>query len=90
MSQTKTRFKIIECIWVDSEHNSDWSKLDDVLEEQSGSLECRSVGYLIADKDDRIILATSISADESTEESVSAYITIPRVAIISIRELRKR
>lgn len=84
------KFKIVEVFWVDSEHSSDWSKLEDVLEEQSGSLECRSVGYLVADKEDRIILATSVSNDEDTEESISAYITIPKVSILSQKELRKR
>lgn len=82
-------FKIVEVVWADSEHFADWSKLSDVLEDQ-GSLDCKSVGYLIADKEDRMILATSISVDEIYEESVSAYLTIPKAAISSVKELRKK
>lgn len=88
--KTKSRFKIVEVNWVDSEHHADWEKISDVIEEQSGSLGCRSVGYLISDTEDRIILATSVSEDEETEEQVSAYITIPKICITSQKELRKR
>lgn len=89
MPPKKVGFKIVEILWVDSEHSADWSKLSDVLEDQ-GSLECKSVGYLIADKEDRMILATSLSSDETYEENVSAYLTIPRLAILSVKELRKK
>lgn len=89
-SKSFVKYKIVECIWLDSDHHGDWEKLSDVLEDQEGNLECRSVGYLIADKEDRIILATSITNDDETEEQVSYYISIPKVAILSQKELRKR
>lgn len=89
MESKRLPFKIIECSWQDSEHSADWGKLSDVLEEQ-GTLECRSVGFLIADKEDRIILATSLSADEEYEDFVSSYITIPKLSILWTKELRKK
>lgn len=84
----KFNYKVVEVLWEDSEHDADWNDLTKVLEDQ-GSLECRSAGFLIADKEDRIVLATSVSADaEENEEQVSAYITIPKRAILWIKELK--
>lgn len=85
----KTQFKIIEVVWLDSDHNAEWARLEDVLEDQGG-LECRSCGYLVADKDDRIIIATSMTADPDREEHISYYMAIPKAAIVSQKELRKR
>lgn len=88
----KIRFKIIEVAWVDSEHESAWDTLSEVLEaNESGSLECRSCGFLIADTEDRIILATSISLEhQNAEEQISAYITIPKQSILWTKELRRK
>lgn len=86
----KYPFKIVEVGWVDSEHGAEWKELKDVLEEQEESLECRSCGYLVADKEDRIVLATSISAEADREETVSYYITIPKVSIMWQKELRRK
>lgn len=86
-TKTKAKFRRVEVSWVDSEHNSDWSPLEAILEDQ-GSLECLSLGYLIADKEDRIILATSLTAAEDYEPLVSAYITIPKVCIVWMKDLR--
>ena len=83
-------YKAVEVIWLDSEHSSECDNLSDVLEANAeGSLECHSAGFLVADKPDRIILATSIATthDDTNEEQVSAYITIPKVAIIEQNEL---
>lgn len=82
-------FKTIEVIWLDSEQSADWAKLEDVLADQ-GSLECKSVGYLVADKEDRVILASSVTADTTYEEHVSHYMVIPKASIQSIKELRKK
>ena len=87
----KSSFKIIEVGWLDSEHHADWENLPEVLEEQeTTSLECRSVGYLVADKEDRIILATSYTIEDSSEAQVSYYITIPKPSIVWQKELRKK
>ena len=85
----KFKYRPVEVVWVDSEHNSDWSTLEDVVSDDT-SMECRSCGYLVADKEDRVVLATSITASDEVEEQVSAYIVIPKAAISSIKELRKR
>lgn len=90
MTQTKQKvFKIVEVLWLDSDHNGEWAKLEDVLEDQGG-LECRSCGYLVADKEDRVIIATSMTADPDREEHISYYMAIPKAAVVSLKELRKK
>lgn len=86
---SKFPYKIVDVCWEDSEHSADWSSLVTVLEEQeNGTLECRSAGFLIADKEDRIILATSVLSDSDREQQVSAYITIPKRSILWVKELK--
>jgi len=85
----KSAFRLVEVLWEDSEQGADWGKLEDILTDQ-GSLSCRSVGYVVADKEDRIILASSITADETYEEHVSHYIIIPKSCIKSVKELRPK
>lgn len=89
MPVKKATYKIVEIIWVDSEHNAEWEKLEDVLDDQA-SLECKSIGYLVADKEDRVILASTVFDDPEREEHISYYITIPRASIVSVREYRKK
>lgn len=86
----KPQYKMLEVVWVDSEHHADWSDIQEVLDESKGSLECQSLGYLILDAEDRLVLATSITSDEDTEKQISAYITIPKLCVVSTRELRKK
>lgn len=85
----KFLYPIVEVAWVDSEHDAEWSTLADVLENQEKTLECRSCGYLIHEKEDRIVLATSVGmAKDEDEEQISAYITIPKRSILWTKELR--
>lgn len=85
----KAKYPIVEVIWLDSDHNAAWEKLEDVLEDQAG-LECRSCGYLVADKPDRVIIASSMTADPDREEHISYYMAIPKAAVVSMKELRKK
>lgn len=84
---TKPSFKIVEVIWADSEQNAAWEKLEDVLNDQ-GSLNCKTLGYVVADTEDRIILASTASVDDTYEDLISHYMTIPKSCIVSIKELR--
>lgn len=84
-------YPVIEVAWVDSEHEAEWNTLSEVLEAQEKTLECRSCGFLIADKEDRIVLATSVGmAKDEDEEQISAYLTIPKVSVLWVRGLPKK
>ena len=87
----KLPYPIVEVAWVDSEHDADWSTLSELVESQEHTLECRTVGFLVLEKDDRYVLATSIGmAKQDIEEQVSAYITIPKLAVLWIKGLPKK
>lgn len=82
----KFPYPVVEVVWLDSEHEAEWNTLADVLENQEKTLECRSCGYLIHEKEDRIVLATSVGmAKDEDEEQISAYLTIPKVSILSMK-----
>lgn len=90
-SKKKFPYPVVEVIWLDSEHEAEWNNLSDVLENQEKTLECRSCGYLIHQKEDRIVLATSVGmAKEEDEEQISAYLTIPKVSILSMKGPKKK
>lgn len=79
----KIPYKTVEVVWVDSESHPDWTDLKEVLDKKT--LTCSSVGYLLEDVPDRIILAGSLNLNGLS--SVASHITIPRVAVISIAEI---
>ena len=86
----KAPHKIVEVAWVDSESNPDWDHLKNVVSD--GTLECRSVGYLLAEKSDRIVLAASLGRSLGTvdDDVVASHITVPKVCIIELQELTKK
>jgi hypothetical protein len=73
--------------WVDSTTpRLGWIRL--VEWEGAGSLDCVSVGYLIADNEKSITVAPHLAYPEDEENCQgSGIIVIPRPAIISISEL---
>ncbi len=83
----KNPYKVVEVVWLDSESDPDWQTVQELLE--YSSLDCRTVGYLIADKPDSIVIAGSVGLGRK-DISVHSAITIPKAAISSIKDLRKK
>ena len=82
--------KLVEVDWIDSSSQWGWKNLDKLRGDcKSRSLLCRTVGYLIADEDDRIALVQSLAwVDEKIPPtSGDSMMTIPRMAIVKIRKL---
>lgn len=87
MSHQLQRMKIgtlIEVDWVDSAFHHGWSRADTKRQEM-GISKCRTVGYFISADKVRVSLASS-TADKG--ESYADGISIPRVAVKTIRRLR--
>ena len=84
--------KLIEVDWIDSNSQWGWTNIEKLTDDaKTKPLLCRSAGYLIADEDDRISLIQSMTWHEkstSPPASGDSMITIPRVAIVTIRKLR--
>lgn len=76
--------KIIEVIWRDAVgEDTGWTDFDEVEAEQL--VEVKTAGYLIAEKPDCLTLALSV---DETNQKTAAYITIPMVNVVSVRELQ--
>lgn len=87
MVEVKNPYKVVEVIWLDSETDSDWQTVTELLE--YSELDCRTVGYLVADRDNSIIIASSIGLGRK-DTSVNSAITIPKAAILEIKDLRRK
>lgn len=74
-------FKKVLVRWVDSARNMDWGLYEDVNETP---VECESVGYLIKEKLDYIVLALSVVYKPL---QVCQTMTIPKCSISLIQEL---
>ena len=74
-------FKRVLVKWVDSARNMDWGLYEDVNEVP---IECESVGYLIKEKFDYIVVALSIAYEPL---KVCQTMTIPKCSIKEIKIL---
>lgn len=73
--------KVVEIHWVDSMATPGWFGH---LEEAKQSMLIRTVGFLVADLDDRVVITSTISS----ESLIMDPLVIPRVAIVEQYEVR--
>lgn len=77
--------EIVMVRWVDSLRNSAWDKRS--VHESMVASECTSVGYLLKDGEEDIIIYQSIDPDTN---SVGCSLTIPKVAVREVIKLRRK
>lgn len=66
--------------WADSRQPTNkWARLDDT--ERHGFCRCYSVGFLVQEDNDAIVLAANV-ADIEEEAQATGVIVIPRVAVL--------
>ncbi len=65
--------------WLDSQSTDGWSNPD-----RDHDLRCRSLGFLVRESDESVTVATNVSAIED----VCNQMTIPRIAITRLEEIR--
>ncbi len=80
---TPTDLRMVEVCWVDSNSCDAWQSVEDTLATMRQSMACRSIGYLLADDPDRVILVGNLN----DTGQVCASFAIPRVAITSLVNL---
>lgn len=78
MKPKTPRFVCIE--WVDSHSTSGWQ-----LDHEPIDLACISVGILIQDRPDRVVIAQSLAAANG---EYCDFMEIPRVAVKRVKRLR--
>lgn len=76
--------KIIEVVWEDAWSESGWFMLGEEKESVEKSIIVRSIGYLLAKNKYRILMARSLSSDNTCAD----IFAIPKVCIKSIRPIK--
>jgi hypothetical protein len=80
--------ELVMVYWVDSHSASGWQSLDK-LETMTRPLHCRSVGYLLSEKGETVVIGPHINGDEGIEEinQVCGDLAIPKCSIKKITRL---
>ena len=77
--------KIVLVEWVDSYFGRGWSDNDVLIEETKEKFVCTSVGWLMNENKDFILIVPHRSKNQG-----SGNITIPKSCVISMKTLRSR
>lgn len=74
--------KLMEIEWLDSATKGGWNHHDNYQEEAQTSL-CKSVGYVLKDNKDMIVLVQT----QSVTQNVTDSIAVPKGCIVKVRKL---
>lgn len=82
--------KRVEIEWLDSLviDGGLWIDADMIDEDDRDQMLHRSVGYLVSESDETLVLATSYMCDQ--EQKIGGVNVIPKRCVLSIHELRRR
>ena len=75
-------YEILEVSWIDSAGHGGWHSSS---AQDYRPMDCSTVGYLIEDREDCVVLALNIAAD--AEHDVGEVICIPAVNVTGRRKL---
>ena len=70
--------------WIDSYTSTGWRDTD-VLDAEP--LMCYSIGYLVRDAEDGIVVAAHLGGDPAKPHQVCGAMTIPRSAVVRLEDL---
>jgi hypothetical protein len=81
-------FRRVQIEWVDSVSDGGWTTYDDALSraETKGVLNCTSIGLLLSDSDEYVLLCTSHMRDG---DLIQGCLQIPRCAVRDMKDLRR-
>jgi len=74
--------------WTDSYTITGWQMLADVIEIPTGG-ECRTVGYLLQETDDFMIIALNVDIQEGVVLKVGEVMFIPKAVVKTVTKLNK-
>ncbi len=84
MALDPTDYRLVQVKWTDAESHYKWADLADAIKETD--MFCVSIGWVLLDAPDRLVIASSISLQEDAE-MVSGHLTIPKGMVKEIKEL---
>lgn len=80
------RVQTVRVDWIDSHLHGGWCNARDLRANAAGNgLRCQSIGYLVEEAEDYILVASSCSIDG--DEEYADAIQIPRVAVVGVSYL---
>jgi hypothetical protein len=87
-AQSLDRSRVVYVEWTDSSNTNGWQDSREVSELATGmhELDCWSVGFLIAETDDRVV----ISSSENPARDAISPLAIPKCAITLMETIRER
>lgn len=93
LAQLSAKPRRVEVEWIDSAGEDGWRHAGDVLDESSrdGYTTCYCTGYLVGETDTAITLALGYTVNPGTglHDAYLAPLTIPQVAVVEMKELRR-
>lgn len=73
--------------WNDAASHENWVDLKKIQNEDTTP--CVTVGWLVADKPDKLVIVASMNLDPEAEQ-VSGHVSIPKPMIVSVKNLSIR
>lgn len=87
---TQSALRPVKVVWIDSKAWPEWENAEVAVETaQKNPLTCVTVGVLVSDEEDRIILAQSFSYNGPDVYNMAGVLAIPKGVIQSMYELGK-
>jgi hypothetical protein len=86
MKKQKFKYDLIACLWDDAHSDSAWKELSEVKLEECIVV---TVGFLINEDADRILIADSYVAEKDHILCISGTTQVPRGMIKSLEVIRK-
>jgi len=80
--------KLVLITWIDSCSGRGWTDID-AAKKNHGVVRCRSVGWILVEDEEAILLASSLGGSRIDGEPYCANgeMSIPKVAILGIQEI---
>lgn len=80
----------VEVAWIDSAARYEWHPEHEALRESEDDyMLCCSVGYVLRETSDKLTLTQSFTANHDGTRDVGGTLSIPKLAIREIKELRR-
>jgi hypothetical protein len=95
LKQLTTKPRRVEVEWLDSGRAAGWEDAQAVLssldDSGDGGPSCWTCGYLVDEREESVTVAGSYTTDHKTglHSEYNSALTIPRVALVDMRELRR-
>lgn len=82
------RGTLVEVHWLDAEADGAWTPIRDVLADYDPPPTVRSVGYVLADNEQGLIIAGDVGTKLEDDQHVNRPMVIPKACVQKVRRLK--